>query len=416
MGQTLALLRQPDLPSFNLVTSEAPKGNKDGDAEGWQEVKARPTKKAKKIPKAHSSNYPSIIFSSDSRLQSQIKISDLQNLVLYILADGTGPQWVSVRHRPEIRKVVVLMVPGLEKDMFGFKSSDDKDKDDKDNDGTNLGNRKNNSPDEYYPVKLATEKLPPQLAVFGNMFEHLWPVKTPGDDRFSKMHSPVHAMLTAPMPKSQEDKDKKGMRPAKDPHGWVNKRTPITEYISKPEELLENKYTLHPAVYSEDGQKRNLMAQRVNAGTTANEGWVDTLVGSWEDGSPADKDIEQGSITSGRVALAMDCEMCMTGEREFSLTRISLVGWDGTVILDELVKPDKPIIDYVTQYSGITEEMLRPVTTTLHDIQQKLLKLLTPHTVLIGHSLNADLNAIRLAHPFIIDTSLLYPQDRKSVV
>jgi RNA exonuclease 1 len=45
----------------------------------------------------------------------------------------------------------------------------------------------------------------------------------------------------------------------------------------------------------------------------------------------------------------MDCEMCMTGENEFSLTRISVVGWDGSVIIDELVKPAKPITDYVTQ-------------------------------------------------------------------
>ena len=29
--------------------------------------------------------------------------------------------------------------------------------------------------------------------------------------------------------------------------------------------------------------------------------------------------------------------------------------------MDELVKPDEPIEDYLTQYSGITEEMLRDV-------------------------------------------------------
>ncbi|KFY93259.1 hypothetical protein V498_04509 [Pseudogymnoascus sp. VKM F-4517 (FW-2822)] len=422
MGQTLALLQQPDLPTFNLISKEAPKEDgknsdekREESGEGWETIKERPAKKAKKIPKPHSLNYPSITFSADSRLQSQIKISDLQNLVLYLLADGSGPQWVSVRHRPEIRKVVVLMVPGLERDMFGTKSSNDGDKMEKEtdgNNGANRGNGRHTSPDEYYPVKLATDKLPLQLAEFGNMFEYLWPVKTPGDDKFSKMHSPLHAMLTAPVSKPQEDKDKKGAKPAKEPHGWVNKRTRVTEYISGPDELLENKYTLHPAVYTEEAEKKNLNEQRVNAGTTAKEGWVDTLVDSWEDGSPPETEIEQGSITAGREVIAMDCEMCMTGEREFSLTRISLVAWDGTVTLDELVKPEKPIIDYVTQYSGITEEMLRPVTNTLHDVQQKLLEILTPRTILIGHSLNADLNALKLTHPFIIDTSLLYPHPR----
>ncbi|KFY45357.1 hypothetical protein V495_03031 [Pseudogymnoascus sp. VKM F-4514 (FW-929)] len=421
MGQTLALLQQPDLPTFNLVSKEARKEDdktseekREVGNEGGETVKERPAKKAKKIPKPNSVNYPSITFSADSRLQSQIKISDLQNLVLYLLADGSGPQWVSVRHRPEIRKVVVLMVPGLEKEMFGIKpnNGDKKEKEANDSNGANRGNGRYTSPDEYYPVKLATDKLPPQVAEFGNMFEYLWPVKTPGDDKFSKMHSPLHAMLTAPVPKSQEDKDKKGAKAAKEPHGWVNKRTRVTEYISGPDELLENKYTLHPAVYTEDTEKKNLEEHRVNAGTTINDGWVDTLVDSWEDGAPPETEIQQGSITAGREVIAMDCEMCMTGEREFSLTRISLVAWDGTVTLDELVKPDKPIIDYVTQYSGITEEMLRPVTTTLHDIQQKLLKILTPRTILIGHSLNADLNALKLTHPFIIDTSLLYPHPR----
>jgi RNA exonuclease 1 len=56
--------------------------------------------------------------------------------------------------------------------------------------------------------------------------------------------------------------------------------------------------------------------------------------------------------------------------------------------------------------------MLAPVTTTLQDIQQKLLKVLHPKTILIGHSLNADLTALKLTHPFIIDTALLYPHPR----
>jgi RNA exonuclease 1 len=56
--------------------------------------------------------------------------------------------------------------------------------------------------------------------------------------------------------------------------------------------------------------------------------------------------------------------------------------------------------------------MLAPVTTTLRDIQQKLLKILHPKTILIGHSLNADLTALKLTHPFIIDTALLYPHPR----
>lgn len=78
-----------------------------------------PAKKAKRIPKKDTSNYPAISFAPDARLQASVKIGDLQGLVLYLLADGPSPQWVSVRHRPEIRKVVVIMIPGLEMEDFG---------------------------------------------------------------------------------------------------------------------------------------------------------------------------------------------------------------------------------------------------------------------------------------------------------
>ena len=37
--------------------------------------------------------------------------------------------------------------------------------------------------------------------------------------------------------------------------------------------------------------------------------------------------------------------------------------------MDELVRPDAAITDYVTRYSGITAEMMADVTTSLADVQ-----------------------------------------------
>lgn len=352
MGQTLSRLQPPPLPEFNLTSAarqdkdtNSAKEDEKREADDWQTVEnGRPKKKAKKIPQRTSGNYPAIDFSEKSRLAAQIKISDLQNLVLYILTDGSAPQFVSVRHRVEIRKVVVLMVPGLEKFDFGYGNKGDKPQRDK------YGQY---SPDQYYPIKMRKAELPNEVEAFADMFPHLWPVRTPGDDRFAKMHSPLHAMLTAPAERSKEDKkwskDKGKAQPAKEPKGWQNVRTPITEYILTPEDLLENEYTLHPATYKLAEEKAALAEHRKSSGVSTVDGWVDTKVNNFEDGTPPYNEIESGSLTAGREVLAIDCEMCMTGENEFSLTRISIVGWDGSVIMDELVKPDKPITDYVTQ-------------------------------------------------------------------
>ncbi|KAF7546958.1 hypothetical protein G7Z17_g8061 [Cylindrodendrum hubeiense] len=387
------------------ATETEPKGQSDSslkramphdadDDEGWQVV-TRPNKKHKKVPKP-GKNYPTIAFSPNARLQSKINLANLRDLVTYIFADGPGPQWVGITHRPAFRKIVTIMLPGLEEAMF--KASVDFSN--YNNDVLPVESSDSSSPDDYYPRPLKKESLPEALQPFADMFPHLWPVKTPGDDRHGKMHSPLTAFLTAPTPK---DKNKKGgVKPASDPQGWKNERTRITEFICTVDELADNGYLIHPALL--DGpQKEQFVVP---------EGWVVTKVDKLEDGDVPEKDIQQGSVTAGREVLALDCEMCMTGESEFSLTRISIVDWSGEVVLDELVKPDKPITDYVTQYSGITEEMLAPVTTTLRDIQNKLLEILHPKTIMVGHSLESDTKALRLSHPFIVDTSIVYPHPR----
>lgn len=367
MANTPQLPRQLDLPEFSLTSAtssrsreaRSPKDEGDNGTDEWQTIEnGRPKKKAKKLPKEGSDNYPAITFSSSSRLQSQIKISDLQTLALYILADASAPQFVSVRHRNQFRKVVVMMVPGLEKSMFGLdvikdeESTRGADEDSLPRKESESKDRGYSSPDQYYPIELKSQNLPIEMKPLADIFEHLWPVKTPGDDKYGRMHSPFHAMLTAPMPKSKEEKkwqkSGKGTTSAQDPAGWRNIRTRVTEFIHSPEDLLENDYTLHPASYDNENEKAALAEYRLSTGVSQDHGWADTLVENFDEGSVPEDEIESGSLTAGREVLAMDCEMCKTGESEFSLTRISIVGWDGSVILDKLVKPDKPIIDYLT--------------------------------------------------------------------
>ena len=447
-------ISQPDQQTHNKVIH----GQTNGE---WITV-------GKSGKRQKQTTYPSLTYADLHRLQSSLKIVDLQNLVLYCIADGVSTSWVSVKHHANIKKAVVLFVPGLEKDMFDGSislqeslSNTEKGKEDAQSGSAadsktrqnwtstvasrvanhkTAGYRKGNaslSPDDYMPIRLVRDSLPVSLRSLADIFVHLWPVKAPGDDKFSKVHSPLHAMLTAPIPKSREERRHenkiKGAKPAREGQYWENKRTPVAAFIASKQELLENEYTAHPTLFVGEEEQETL--RRHAAGASPEAGWVDTLVDNLEDGNVSDKDIEQGSLTAGRTVMAMDCEMCKVEDGELALTRISIVGWDGEVVLDELVKPAKRIIDYLTRwaflqapklldciqakgvfslsrYSGITAEKLAPISTTLRDIQNRLLELFTPQTIIIGHSLNSDMTALKLTHPFIVDTSILYQHPR----
>lgn len=60
----------------------------------------------------------------------------------------------------------------------------------------------------------------------------------------------------------------------------------------------------------------------------------------------------------------------------------------------------------------MTEERLLNTTTTLASIQASLVQIIDSDTILVGHSLECDLQALKLAHPHVIDTSVIYQHSR----
>ncbi|XP_057698914.1 RNA exonuclease 5-like [Corythoichthys intestinalis] len=120
--------------------------------------------------------------------------------------------------------------------------------------------------------------------------------------------------------------------------------------------------------------------------------------------------IDCDDATDDSPLFGLDCEMCLT-VKGYELTRVSLVDSEGTCLMDQLVKPDNKILNYLTQFSGITAGMLRPIRTTLRDVQVTLRALLPRDAILVGHSINNDLVALKLIHPHVIDTSLLYRRE-----
>uniref|UniRef100_A0A7M4FBZ5 Exonuclease domain-containing protein n=1 Tax=Crocodylus porosus TaxID=8502 RepID=A0A7M4FBZ5_CROPO len=105
---------------------------------------------------------------------------------------------------------------------------------------------------------------------------------------------------------------------------------------------------------------------------------------------------------------ALDCEMCYTTQG-LELTRVTVVDPNLEVAYNTFVKPDNDIIDYNTRFSGVTEEDLKNTTTTIRDVQAILLNLFSAATILIGHSLESDLFAVKLFHNTVVDTSIVFP-------
>lgn len=387
------------------------------------------TKKKKRV-NGEKTKYPDLTY-MPGRLQSSIRLSDLQGLLLYCFADGVAPQWISVKHSGHVRKMVVLMVPGLEMGMFDgtialeptepipggrFEQPEGADRPVEDRLAADFQRWKNGLPLQdrshlFNPRPLSPDTLPGSLRPLAQIFPHVWPVRAPGDSKYNKVHSPLQAILLSALPKTNKSRGKGPGAPRVD-KGFVPQRTPITNFILSAEELSESEYVLHPVFFTQEAERSAYLESRRRNGQTAEDGWVDSDVPSLEAGDVPDAEIEKGSMTTGRDVLALDCEMVKTEGDHFELARISILNWDGEIVLDELVKPQRPIVDYLTAYSGMTAELLESVTTTVEDIQKRLLGILTPRSILIGHSLNSDLTALKLTHPFIVDTTILYPHPR----
>lgn len=142
-------------------------------------------------------------------------------------------------------------------------------------------------------------------------------------------------------------------------------------------------------------------------------------------------------------AVAFDCEMGYT-VYGLELVRLTATSWPtGEELLDVLVRPLGEILDLNSRYSGVWPEDLaqaqpwsasddsapsksgdeygseegevKPPKKKLKIVSSPevardlLFSLIAPTTPLIGHGLENDLNAVRIVHPTLIDTVLLYP-------
>jgi DNA polymerase III epsilon subunit-like protein len=129
---------------------------------------------------------------------------------------------------------------------------------------------------------------------------------------------------------------------------------------------------------------------------------------------------------TGPMIFALDCEMLETtiGIELGRATLCQCEHYDTAsgamttkLVFDAFVRPQNPVVDYKTQYSGLTAEIINDAanTVSLEQVQACVLQLVHPQDLLVGHSLENDLHAIRWIHPTVIDTAVLFRRKGRNI-
>ncbi|KAI9508061.1 hypothetical protein F5148DRAFT_1284472 [Russula earlei] len=326
-----------------------------------------------------------------TKRRDPVGINDIRDLVLHLTADSPPPSWIRVQNPQSIQKLVVLLIPGLTSTVLSLPPI------------PTAATENPNVPISIpHPLDLPTSTLsaPADLpstigprseeaaALYGGIpfiartFSHACPTRAPGDA--FRMHSVLNTFFQAPV-SGEEKKRRLQERIAAE----RTEKKDATRHVLTVEQMVENDYPV-PS-YLADVFKMP-------------DGWIETPQAT-TDAEPAAQSV-----------YAIDCEMarafCLTTDGK-ALTRVCVIDFaTSKVLYDQLVKPPSPITDYLTRFSGITAQALEPITTTLADVQAHLRTLITPSTILLGHSLESDLRALQLAHPWCIDTALLFHHPR----
>ncbi|XP_026944754.1 uncharacterized protein [Sagmatias obliquidens] len=106
-----------------------------------------------------------------------------------------------------------------------------------------------------------------------------------------------------------------------------------------------------------------------------------------------------GVTPAGKHSSVEECHyhfgrLCYTA-KGLELTQVTVVDPSLQVGYDTSVKPDEEVIDYNTRFSGVVEDDLKDTKTSIRDVQATLLNLFSTDTVLIGHSFEGSLYALK---------------------
>jgi DNA polymerase III epsilon subunit-like protein len=119
------------------------------------------------------------------------------------------------------------------------------------------------------------------------------------------------------------------------------------------------------------------------------------------------------SITK-RPAVALDCEMVGIKGNKSALARLSVIDYlTGETLVDQLVQPEVPIVEYRSKVTGITRKLMDAAVANNRALKgtaaarAELWKYIDSSTIIVGHALHHDLKALKVKHKKIVDPQIL---------
>ncbi|KAJ5375713.1 Exonuclease RNase T/DNA polymerase III [Penicillium concentricum] len=115
-----------------------------------------------------------------------------------------------------------------------------------------------------------------------------------------------------------------------------------------------------------------------------------------------------------RRAIVLDCEMVQVEAGRRELAFLSAIDFlTGKVLIDNYVQPKTKVVNWDSRFSGVTPGAMNKAVkkgTALNGWEGARLKLwefMDSETVLVGHSLNNDLDVLGIIHWNIVDSSII---------
>ncbi|KAJ5100276.1 hypothetical protein N7456_006328 [Penicillium angulare] len=113
-------------------------------------------------------------------------------------------------------------------------------------------------------------------------------------------------------------------------------------------------------------------------------------------------------------AIALDCEMVRVKKGRQDVAFLSAVDFfTNKILISRYVVPSEEVVDWRSDFSGITQVIMNAAISSgavfynWREARDKLWEFMDDSTILVGQSLNYDLEVLGICHANIVDTAIL---------